>query len=111
MRGIILTLIIIDVRCAVTNIEAARICKALGEENRLGIVRMLTGGEKCACKLLEMFAITQSTLSHHMKVLCDCDLVLVRREGKWCYYSLNCKTLTAFRAFIGTVSCAEQTRC
>jgi ArsR family transcriptional regulator len=68
------------------------VCKALGDPNRLQIVRMLADGEKCACKLLEEFAITQPTLSHHMRVLGDCDLVKTRHEGKWSYYSLNDQT-------------------
>ena len=59
----------------------------------------------CACRLLEQFSITQPTLSHHMKVLCDCGLVNVRKEGKWSHYSLNCETLTAFRQFIGGLVC------
>ncbi|MGI5885535.1 MAG: ArsR/SmtB family transcription factor [Candidatus Spyradocola sp.] len=80
--------------------DAACICKALSDSNRLRIVRSLLGGEMCACKLLEQFSITQPTLSHHMKVLCECELVRVRREGKWSWYSLNEETLTAFRDFI-----------
>ena len=59
----------------------------------------------CACRLLEQFSITQPTLSHHMKVLCDCGLVNVRKEGKWSHYSLNCETLTAFRQFIVGLVC------
>ena len=63
--------------------DAALICRALGDHNRLEIVSMLSGGEKCACKLLEKFDITQPTLSHHMKILCACGLVNARRDGKW----------------------------
>jgi len=85
--------------------DAALICRALGDPNRLQIVRLLSGGEMCACKLLEQFAITQPTLSHHMKILCACDLVRVRREGKWNHYSLNCGTFFAFQGFIGALSC------
>ena len=33
--------------------------------------------------------ITQSTLSHHMKILCDAEIVQGRKEGKWVYYSIN----------------------
>ena len=50
-------------------IDVASICKALGDSNRLQIVQMLSDGEKCACRLLEHFEITQPTLSHHMKIL------------------------------------------
>ena len=70
-------------------IDVALICKALGDTNRLQIVQMLVDGEKCACKLLEQFEITQPTLSHHMKILCECGLVDMRKEGKWSYYSFN----------------------
>ena len=52
--------------------DVALICKALGDANRLEIVKMLSDGEKCGCKLLERFEITQPTLSHHMKILMDC---------------------------------------
>lgn len=64
--------------------------KALGDENRIRILKLLRSGEKCACKLLEELNISQPTLSHHMKILCDSDLVKGRKEGKWMYYSL-CK--------------------
>ena len=64
-------------------IDVALICKALGDTNRLQIVQRLVDGEKCACKLLEQFEITQPTLSHHMKILCECGLVDMRKEGKW----------------------------
>lgn len=90
------------------SIDVALICKALGDSNRLQIVKMLSEGEKCACNLLELFEITQPTLSHHMKTLCDCGLVEVRREGKWSHYSLNCETLAAFQAFIGKLSCDKK---
>ena len=63
------------------SIDVALICKALGDSNRLQIVKMLSEGEKCACNLLERFEITQPTLSHHMKTLCECGLVEVRREA------------------------------
>ena len=86
-------------------IDVALICRALGDSNRLKIVQMLSDGEKCACKLLETFEITQPTLSHHMKILCDCGLVNTQKVGKWSHYSLSCETLTAFKSFIGGLSC------
>ena len=67
------------------------ICKALSDTNRLEIVQMLSDGEKCGCKILDKFNITQPTLSHHMKILVDCGIVNDRKEGKRHYYSLNKK--------------------
>lgn len=90
--------------------QVAQICKALGEENRVKIVELLTNSEKCACELLEDLSISQSTLSHHMKVLAECDLILTRKEGKWSYYSLNCQTLGSFRSFIAELNCNKQNR-
>jgi len=69
----------------------AELFKALGDTNRLLILDMLCKGERCACKVLEKFKITQPTLSHHMKILCDCGIVNKRKEGKWMYYSINVK--------------------
>ena len=91
--------------------DIALICKALGDSNRMKIVKMLSDGEKCGCKLLEAFEITQPTLSHHMKILCECGLVETRKEGKWSHYSLNCETLSAFKAFIGTLNSCEGGDC
>lgn len=89
-------------------IDVALICKALGDSNRLQIVQMLSDGEKCGCKLLEKFEITQPTLSHHMKILCECGLVDIRKEGKWSHYSLNCETLNSFKLFIEGLNCCEE---
>lgn len=92
-------------------IDYALICKALGDANRLRIVQMLSGGETCACKLLEHFEITQPTLSHHMRILCECGLVNVRREGKWSHYSLSRETLSAFQTFVASLTCCEGGAC
>lgn len=91
--------------------DVALICKAFADSNRLKIIRMLSDGEKCACKLLEAFEITQPTLSHHMKILCESGLVETRKEGKWSHYSLNCETLSAFKAFIASLDCGGGGEC
>lgn len=69
--------------------RAAQIFKALCDENRIRIIKLLNTGEKCACKLLEELNITQPTLSHHMKILCDSGIVTGRKEGKWMHYSVS----------------------
>ena len=78
--------------------------RALSDENRLKIMDMLSScGEICAHGLLVKLKITQSTLSHHMKILCDCMLVNSRRAGKWTYYFLNEATVRTMEAFIHTI--------
>lgn len=68
--------------------KAAGIFKTLGDENRIRILQMLCTGEKCACKLLDELNISQPTLSHHMKILCDAGIVTGRKEGKWTHYTI-----------------------
>ncbi|MBP1753640.1 MAG: putative transcriptional regulator [Firmicutes bacterium] len=63
--------------------------RALSDPNRLIILDELKGGERCACNILELLKISQPTLSHHMRILCEADLVKCRRDGKWMHYRLN----------------------
>ncbi|MEA4972459.1 MAG: metalloregulator ArsR/SmtB family transcription factor [Candidatus Metalachnospira sp.] len=67
----------------------AIVFKAFCDENRLMILELLQSGEKCACRLLEDLKISQSTLSHHMTILCASGIVNARKEGKWTYYSIS----------------------
>ena len=69
--------------------KTALIFKAFCDENRIRILELLRTGEKCACKLLEEIHVTQPTLSHHMKILCDSGVVVGRKDGKWTHYSIS----------------------
>lgn len=90
--------------------DAAILCKALGDSKRLQILQRLIGNEQCACKLLHFFEITQPTLAHHMKILCDCDLVKARKDGKWVHYSINKDTFDACLTYLSgfTLSTSDQ---
>lgn len=63
--------------------------KALGEENRIRIVQMLCKEEMCVCELIEKLKLSQSAVSHHVKILKQAGLINDRRRGKWIFYSLN----------------------
>ncbi|XCH79158.1 MAG: metalloregulator ArsR/SmtB family transcription factor [Candidatus Dehalobacter alkaniphilus] len=78
--------------------------KALSDETRVKIYDMLANGELCACKILEEFNITQSTLSYHMKILCDSGLVNSRRDGIWMRYSINESNLDGIAGFFDNIS-------
>ena len=99
-------------------LEYTKVFKALGEPKRAMIVNMLSCGELCACKILEKFEMSQSTLSHHMKILCGCGLVRSREEGKWTYYSLDADTISKTQRFFHDITsdkenciCRENTDC
>ena len=80
--------------------DLARIAKALSDDNRLRILDSLREGEKCACELLTDLRISQPTLSHHMKILCDAGLVASRKEGKWIYYTRQAKALDEIASYL-----------
>ena len=69
--------------------EFTRVFRAFSDVKRVQILEMLGDGEQCACVLLEDMEISQSTLSHHMKILCESGIVKSRRVGKWSYYSID----------------------
>ena len=54
-----------------------------------GSSSFLRDGELCACELIERLDIGQSTLSYHMKILCDSGIVINRQEGKWAHYRIS----------------------
>ena len=69
--------------------EALKRVRALADENRLLAVALLKRRkELCACEIQAATGLTHATVSHHMAVLVDAELVKSRREGKWMYYRL-----------------------
>ena len=83
--------------------DTALVFKAFCDENRIKILNILSSGEKCACRLLEALSVTQPTLSHHMKILCDSGIVTARKDGKWMHYSISQKGLRVAEAYICTL--------
>ncbi|HHV12315.1 MAG TPA: winged helix-turn-helix transcriptional regulator [Clostridiales bacterium] len=71
--------------------EHAKVFKAFCDEKRLRILELLRSGEKCACVLIEQLDIPQSSLSYHMKILCESGIVDSRPEGKWTHYKISDK--------------------
>ena len=68
--------------------EIVRLFKALSDETRLRILRLLLNGELCICELMEVLELPQSNVSRHMAYLKNAGLVDDRREAVWVYYSL-----------------------
>ncbi|MEJ2280807.1 MAG: metalloregulator ArsR/SmtB family transcription factor [Candidatus Bathyarchaeota archaeon] len=63
--------------------------KALSDEKRIRILKLLTVREMCVCELMIALDTTQPNLSHHLKILENQGLITRRKEGKWAYYSLT----------------------
>lgn len=81
----------------------ALVFKAFCDENRIKILNILSSGEKCACRLLEALNVTQPTLSHHMKILCDSGVVTSKKEGKWMYYKISPEGMRVAEEYLGAL--------
>lgn len=66
-----------------------RILKACADDNRLRILKMLQHREMCVCELTEALEIAQPSVSRHLKMLEDADLIVHRRDGLWINYRLD----------------------
>ena len=80
--------------------ELALLFKALSDENRIRIVNYLWDGEKSARRLLAVMDISQSTLSHHMKILCDSGIVVGRKVGTMVIYKVSAEGVKAMQDYL-----------
>ncbi len=72
------------------NIEnAATILKLLGDKTRLMIVKLLENHTCCVCEFVEIFQMSQPSISQHLRKLRDAGIVKEQRRGQWIFYSLN----------------------
>jgi ArsR family transcriptional regulator len=69
--------------------RSANILKLLGDKTRLTIVAILKHRECCVCEFLEVFEMSQPSISQHLRKLKDAGMVREERRGQWIYYSLN----------------------
>lgn len=84
--------------------EYIPLLKAIADETRLKIVDMLSCGELCANDILEKLNISQSTLSYHMKLLTETNLIYGRREGAWMRYTINPKKSEELIGFLKRIT-------
>jgi ArsR family transcriptional regulator len=83
--------------------QLAHLFKALGDPARVKLVSLIAAtadGESCICDLTAQVALSQPTVSHHMKVLADSGLVTREQRGKWAYYRIVDGALAAVAAAI-----------
>jgi len=81
------------------------IVKALSDETRLRVIKLLEEREICVCELMQVLEMSQPRVSRHLAVLKNAGLVDDRREGKWVYYSLCSGTeKEEVKAFLQTTS-------
>jgi ArsR family transcriptional regulator, arsenate/arsenite/antimonite-responsive transcriptional repressor len=77
--------------------KLARIAKALSDPTRLGIYEAIAGCEEMFCgELVEKYQLTPGTISHHLKVLADANLIESRREGQFIYNRARPETIREY---------------
>ncbi len=69
--------------------ELLAIFKALSDETRLRILKLLEHGELCVCDIVAGLDMIQPKVSFHLGVLQEAGLVRSRKQGKWIYYSID----------------------
>ena len=69
--------------------DLADLYKIFGDSTRIKIMYSLYEEEMCVCAISDLLGMTQSAISHQLKVLKDAKLVANRREGKTIYYRLS----------------------
>lgn len=85
--------------------------KALADETRIKIIHLLSKSELCACDLLEQVSIGQPTLSYHMKILSECELVHAKKVGVWMHYRINKDVIIKIETLMREISESEPTLC
>jgi ArsR family transcriptional regulator len=77
---------------------------ALSEPIRIQIIELLQGtGELCVSDIAQYLGINQSKLSFHLKTLSQSGLVIVRRQGRHMYYSLNVDQFSMLEEYLSQV--------
>jgi ArsR family transcriptional regulator len=94
------------VRRVMTTVEAETLAvslKAIADPVRLRLVSLVAAhadGEACVCDLTDPVALSQPTVSHHLKILVDAGILTRHQRGKWAYYRLVPQTLNALSTLI-----------
>ena len=82
----------------------APLLKALADPVRLRLLSLVAShanGEACVCDLTDAFALSQPTISHHLKVLHEVGLLDRAKRGVWVYYAVRRDALADVAALIG----------
>lgn len=69
--------------------QAVKVFKALGDPNRIRIMKMLERRELCVCEVREVLSLSNSTVSKHLSILFEAGLIRQSKDGKWVNYEIN----------------------
>ena len=76
--------------------DLIRVMKALSDETRLRILRILLEKECCVCEVMQALDISQSRASRNLGILQDAGFLRARRDGAWIVYSVDWETANRY---------------
>ena len=86
------------------NCHAEVLFKALSDSNRLRILDFLRDGEKSGGEIINSVGIGQTAVSYHMRILCECGIVVKRPVGRCIYYRIEPNACTDCCDYLMTIS-------
>jgi ArsR family transcriptional regulator len=81
----------------------ADVLKVIAEPNRLKILRILSSGTKCVCQIEKSLKLKQNLVSHHLKVLKNSGLIILKKKGQWRHYSLKADSIKILQSLLKTI--------
>ena len=83
--------------------DLVKVLKALSDETRIRMLKLLFEGELCVCEIMQVLEISQSRASRNLGILREAGLLKDRRDGQWVHYSLSEHALSRFSKLIELV--------
>lgn len=80
--------------------ELIKVFKALSDETRIRMLKLLSQGELCVCEIMQAMEISQSRASRNLGILKEAGLLKDRRDGQWVHYSLNKEDTAYYSALL-----------
>ena len=83
--------------------ELAPLFKAVADPMRLRLLSLIAchdGGESCVCDLTAAFDVTAPTVSYHLRILREAELISAERRGTWVYYRVNPQVMARMSAVL-----------
>ena len=97
----------LSVKTSMDQREIARISRALGDPTRLRILESISArkGKEMFCgQVVEEYKLTPGTISHHLKILADAELISTRREGQFIYLQPRPETLHDYSRALANIA-------
>lgn len=95
----------------INNKQIVKIFKAIADENRLQMIKLLSCENLCTCNFVNILEISQPNVSHHLKILREAELIDASKRGRWIDYSLNEETIKLIKNELNNILEKQEENC